>query len=419
MADPRLRQPAREGPRSRRRRANAALALTSTLLTLVAVEVVLRVAGFNDQIFTSPDPILGYSLTPGLEQRQSLEGDALVVVNEEGFRGPARPRAKPPGTFRVIVLGDSLTEGRQVEEDETWSAVAEAEMAAAPAFAGTPVEVLNFGVAGYSTAQELLMYRHRARQWAPDLVVLMVYAPNDLDDNTVGARSRHQPFFELEGDRLVLSNDFRASFSFRLRTSSAARAYDAAKRHVRLLHLGGAALRGYRNLRAPAPLRPTTPGPLFVDPDGTFAPPVEPRMVAAWHLLERLIVELAREVESDGATLLLANAPSPHAVHPDRAYRRAVEAFYRVPDLDYSERRLERLAESRGIPFLPLADVLRAEADASGQCLSGFENAVPCYGHWNQAGHRIVGRALANTVVSSRPGGLPPGEDRARLPPRP
>jgi hypothetical protein len=385
----------------------AALAVTSTLLTLVAVEVVLRGSGFTDQVFTSPDPILGYSLTPGLEQWQSLEGEALIVVNQNGCRGPARPKAKPPATVRVAVLGDSLTEGRQVGEDETYAALAEAELGACPALAATAVEVLNFGVAGYSTVHELLMYRHRARQWAPDIVVLMVYAPNDLDDNTVGARARHQPYFELAGDRLVLVDDFRSSFNFRRRTSFAAHAYDAAKRHVRLLHLGGAALRGYRNLRAPTPSRPSSSAPLFVDSDGTFAPPREPPMVAAWRLLERLIVELASEVEANGAAFILANAPSPHAVHPDLAYRQAVADFYHVPDLDYSERRLAELASAQGFAFMPLAAVMRTAADASGQCLSGFDNAVPCFGHWNQSGHRIVGAVLADAICSSRSSGGP------------
>ena len=384
-----------------RRRARWGLALASTAAILAVVEIALHMTGFNDQIFTSPDPVLGYALTPGLAQRQTLEGEALVTVNQDGFRDRDVPRAKPAGVRRVVVLGDSLTEGRQVDAGETYSAVMSNELARCSTVDGARVEVLNFGVAGYSTVQELLTYRHRARAWAPDVVVLMVYAPNDLDDNTTGARARHQPYYDLVDGELVLNTDFRASFSYRLRTSFLARAHVWGKGHVRLLHLVGAARRGYRTWRAPAAARPAGPGPLFVDPDGSFTAPTDPAMVSAWTLLERLLVELQREVERDGARLILANAPSPHAVHPDRTYRDAVASFYGVADLEYAERRLSRLAAATGVTFVPLAATLRAEADRSGQCLSGFANAVPCFGHWNQLGHRTVGVTLATALCTA------------------
>jgi hypothetical protein len=373
----------------------------STVLVLVLVEVVLRLIGFNDQVFTRPDPLLGYSLIPGLTQRQNLEGEALIEINEYGFRGRPYPKTKGPGVFRIAVLGDSLTEGRQVGENETYSAILERELAGCEALGRAAVEVLNFGVAGYSTAQELLTYRHRARQWSPDLVVLMVYAPNDIEDNTIGARKRYQPYFELDEGGLALNTDFLSSSSFRRRTSALARGYDRAKRAFRVLHLGGAGLRFYRNLTAPRPLAPTGKGPLFIDPDGTFAPATEAAVIQGWELLERLVAELDREVGADGAVLVLANAPSPHAVHPDAGYRQQVRDFYGVDNLDYSEERLHAVADLHGMPFVPLGETMRGVADRTGECLSGYDNAVPCYGHWNQLGHRVVAAEIARVVCST------------------
>ncbi len=382
------------------RRKLLALAV-STLLVLVLAEVSLRLIGFNDQVFTRPDPQLGYSLIPGLTQRQYLEGEALIEINEYGFRGHPYPKTKGPGVFRVAILGDSLTEGRQVGEHETYSATLEGELAGCEALGHANVEVLNFGVAGYSTAQELLTYRHRARLWSPDLVVLMVYAPNDIEDNTIGARKRFQPYFELDEGELVLNTDFLSSSSFRRRTSSLARAYDSAKRAFRILHLGGAGLRIYRNLTASRPLAPAGGGPMFIDPDGTFAPATEEAAIEAWELFERLVVELDREVGEDGAVLVLANAPSPHSVHPDAEYRQQVKDFYGVDNLDYSEERLHALADLHGMPFVPLGETMRGIADRTGECLSGYDNAVPCYGHWNQFGHRIVAAEIARVVCFS------------------
>ncbi len=373
----------------------------STVSVLVLAEVALRLIGFNDQVFTRPDPLLGYSLIPGLTQRQYLEGEALIEINEYGFRGRPYSKTKGPGVFRIAILGDSLTEGRQVGEHETYSANLERELAGCEALGRAAVEVLNFGVAGYSTAQELLTYRHRARQWSPDLVVLMVYAPNDIEDNTIGARKRYQPYFDFNDGELVLNTDFLSSPSFRRRTSSLARAYDRAKRAFRILHLAGAGLRVYRNLTAPKPLEPAEDGPMFIDPDGTFAAPTEEAAILRWELLERLVVELDREAGADGAVVVLANAPSPHAVHPDAGYRQQVKDFYGVDNLDYSEERLHALADLHAVPFVPLGETMRGVADRTGECLSGYDNAVPCYGHWNQLGHRVVAAEIARVVCST------------------
>lgn len=369
------------------------LALAAAVLVLV--EVLLRTAGYNDQVFTQPDSELGYSLVPGLSQLQTLEGRALVTINDDGYRGRAYPRQPRPGTLRVVVLGDSLTEGRQVGDDETYAAVAERELRACSALAGREVEVLNFGVAGYSNAQEILLYRERARSWSPNVVLLMTYVPNDLEDNTTGARRRHQPWFDLVDGRLVLDNSFRDSRSFRIENSSPARAFARVKRHVRMLHLFGGALRRWRNWRASKPGRGPGGRPSYLDPDGTFGPPPDD---LEWQLLERLVLQLNTEVAASGARFILANAPSPHAVHKDRDYREDVQRFYAVADLDYAERRLSGLAAAASVPFVPLAEPLRSEAERTGQCVSGFANAVPCYGHWNRLGHRIVGEQVAKAI---------------------
>jgi hypothetical protein len=74
--------------------------------------------------------------------------DILVVQNAYGHRG-APPRAdRPPGSRRILALGDSFTEGVQVGEADLFTArIAAAE---------PTLEVLNAGVGGYGTVQEYL-----------------------------------------------------------------------------------------------------------------------------------------------------------------------------------------------------------------------------------------------------------------------
>jgi lysophospholipase L1-like esterase len=95
-----------------------------------------------------------------------------------GLRG-AEPRASQAApVFRVLTVGDSVTFGQGVADDETLAAQLETRLARR--HEGTLVEVLNLGVPGYDTCQEYWSYRDRAPQSRHD-VVLLLYYENDTD----------------------------------------------------------------------------------------------------------------------------------------------------------------------------------------------------------------------------------------------
>lgn len=156
-----------------------------------------------EDLFIRFDPRMGWSNIPGKKTRfvrQDFEID--VSINEEGFRGRAFTPAKPPGVFRVAVLGDSYVFGHGVEEGETFAAQLEARLQT-PA---RPVEVLNLGVIGYSTDQELLLLRDRVLDWAPDLVILAIYRNDVLDNGRDTAWGLYRkPRFVRDGEALVVA----------------------------------------------------------------------------------------------------------------------------------------------------------------------------------------------------------------------
>lgn len=118
-------------------------------------------------------PGLVYELAPGARgQYAGVE----VSINALGMRGPETTREKPPGTFRIVALGDSLTFGYGVRVDEAWPAALERALAADPALpellGGRRPEVLNMGVAGYGTRDEAAVLEHKALALDPDLVIV-------------------------------------------------------------------------------------------------------------------------------------------------------------------------------------------------------------------------------------------------------
>jgi hypothetical protein len=76
-------------------------------------------------------------------------------TNSQGFRGTKEySLKKPDNKYRIIVLGDSVTIGHGVEDDETYSAVLERELSKIK-----PTEVINMAVSGFGNAEELIQLR--------------------------------------------------------------------------------------------------------------------------------------------------------------------------------------------------------------------------------------------------------------------
>src|SRR5262249_58104006 len=86
---------------------------------------------------------------------------------------------------RIAVLGDSFIEAVHVPYEQSVCAVLQQELAQHCSVAPRQqVEVLNFGMTAYGTAQELLTLREEVWRYAPDVVVLALFTGHDLSDNS-------------------------------------------------------------------------------------------------------------------------------------------------------------------------------------------------------------------------------------------
>ena len=104
-----------------------------------------------------------------------------VAINSLGFRDPREYSIeKPPGTFRILVLGDSVTFGHGATFETTYPFLLEQRLKAWRP--DVRWEVWNLGVPGYNTRQELAYLQEVGPRFQPDLVVIGFY-PNDFIDN--------------------------------------------------------------------------------------------------------------------------------------------------------------------------------------------------------------------------------------------
>jgi lysophospholipase L1-like esterase len=126
----------------------------------------------------------------GADRRAHLMGVELAT-NSDGMRDRSRPRLKPAGEFRVVVLGDSVTLGWGVEGSATYPSELERLLNLRPPH-GFPQHhhyaVLNFGVGNYNTVQEVALLKHRALDFDPDLIIVG-YFINDAEPTPVPPQS--------------------------------------------------------------------------------------------------------------------------------------------------------------------------------------------------------------------------------------
>ncbi|HEU4597610.1 MAG TPA: SGNH/GDSL hydrolase family protein [Pyrinomonadaceae bacterium] len=408
-----------------RLRVKLLVVLCGVLAGLLIFEAALRVVGYTYPLFYTPDATRGWALRPGVEGWYRKEGEAYVRINSEGLRDGEHSKQKPAGTVRVAVLGDSYAEALQVEQEEAFWSLMEERLRTCAAFGGRRVEVINFGVSGYGTAQELFTLRERVWDYSPDIVLLAVTTNNDLIDNSRALKGTDEmPYFVLREGRLVLDDSFRDNKSFRWRQSALSRAgrwLRDSLRFVQAIHQSHGALKSkldaYRERRAAAAREPkdkgaahatdtkTTPGrqapapldepgvahAIYREPTGAVADTV---WKETWEVTERLLVTLSEEVRGRGAKFLMVTLSNPIQVHPEPAARAAFQSRLGVQDLFYPERRFKALGERHGFDVFNLAPAFQLHAERNRIFLHGFGEQLG-NGHWNESGHALAGELIA------------------------
>ena len=338
------------------RRKKLILAGISILATLLFAEAALRILGVgairrgspwfaggnHPRYLFQPDPESGYALRPGFRGREIAftgEFDVPVEIGPGGLR--THPHTAPPHPS-VLALGDSMTFGEGVPADRAWTAVLERE---------TGVLVHNGGVPGHSTCQmeghaRLLLPRLRPR------LVLVTFSPQ-WDRNRC-----ESPFLYLEG-------------------------YIVSQRYLKRIHVIG--------------------GNLYLGE--TRLPGIG--AATAWAKHYSYLARLALPPLGDAARSLTREkraAPPPDYEPTVQALvsirdqaRRAGAGFLAVliesrgRDYEIDRANLETILRERGLPYLSL-DSVKADWPRL---------RYPLDQHWNEAGHREVGRLLAPRVRSA------------------
>ena len=340
---------------------NLALIIVSILVALALSEMALRIIGFK-ALYVSPerdrfwkyDSLLGWAHEPGQEGIfETPQFRTVVRINEKGLRDRQHSYERQNDTERVLVLGDSFAWGYGVEESERFSQLLEKSL---------DVEVINAGVSGYSTDQELLWYRNEGIKYDNDLVIL-VLAGNDVGDNDreIVSTIYYKPRFVLEKGQLVLKGypipktSPQGRFVYSLSKRSAL-AYFLVQRYFDLLSL-------YSKIKVNSDLANS--------PGSGISAKSEP-----FKLTTALMDEMRNIAASRKAKFMVV----------------ATDRWWNSPSRETYKDFINTL---RAEGFLVL-DV---------ESMPGFDPEVmliPDDGHWNQAGHKFVAEQIQGFIESSQ-----------------
>ena len=282
-----------------------------------------------------------------------------VIYDEDiGFRlNPAREKfnafsvrhgeiavPKPDGVYRVLFLGDSVTWAK----DGFVARVRES-------LGGRGrIEVINAGVPGYTSYQEVLFYKKYLAPVAPDLVV-WVYCLNDNHKFLHRFDEKAKMLWTAEAEETLKIRSFgdrvvsRSYLLTRLRVALAAKDEADRKRSHRFFWEGRV--------------------------DFNIAWKDE-----SWPFHEEQLLELRRVLLGQNAKLAVVAVP----YEPQFLYRS------RTKDFDYvvkPQRKLKELCERYRVPYADLFSAFAAEYDAE---RSLYKDGV----HLNEQGHRLAGREM-------------------------
>jgi lysophospholipase L1-like esterase len=361
------------------------LSITS-LLCLLVLEAAVRVIEPKKVLredFERPDPVFNHRFIPNARGNyKSLEFNVSYTINSIGLRDREISRNKPEGTKRVLILGDSFTEGNGVEAKDAFPQRLQALVDAAGL--STRWEVINAGEGSYSPLLEYLLLKKQLIDLEPNLVILAL----DLSDAYDDIHYTELATFDASGDPVAVRAEperkrgpwyVEATYSFK----------DFLKDHTRLYNFVR---------RRVAPLlvaRPDASGDLHVDKYAMIRDGYDPTKDGGWSLAFGYIERIRDLLAVRGVPLWLTVYPYGLQISP-REWNNGRVFWSFKQNRVYTtapQKQVDEWGRSEGIPVIDMTD------DFLKRSKEEFPLYFPGDGHFLPAGHAVAAEAIFRELL--------------------
>jgi len=320
-----------------------ALVLAGSLVfSILTLEFCLAVAGVGEEEYLQRDPEIGWVMIPKKHITWRHEGYSTTQVNSAGMVEREFPLEKEKNTLRIAVIGDSYVEALQVPREQNFCRLIEKTFSKDAAASGKKIEVLNFGISAYNTAQLYMRLKNLARKYNPDIVIVAesVDATRYLSPDG-GGFFRARPTFTLN-DKNELVADYSRQEAWlqspegvRVRSTAWLREHShiwgvVAKAAEQITMFVDELEKGDAKFGAPVTEKKTafekTDGPacingVFITPEAVFSPELPsvnlPHKMAAlrkwWPVHAELLRKMKKECDSAKARMVMLRLPQVNA----------------------------------------------------------------------------------------------------------
>jgi hypothetical protein len=356
--------------------ATCSVAVTYLILDLAAGWILIR--PLSPPLV--PDQVVHHRLVPdSYAEFQQRDFSYLQRVNKHGLRGQEFATEKAPGTYRVVMLGDSFTMGKGVEDDQTFSVLVERFVNEKKGPRCKTMEVLNGGVDSYAPILSFLQLKRDLQPLHPDLVVLNL----DVSDLVQEAAYRTQAVRGPDGEVVGVPQHAQSE-------SPVERIRVWTERHMfftRVLLLYANKALGYRELTVRDVVTranvETVAHTLTGDVDRT----------KQWHDIFESLANMKAYCREHGIEFLLTVYPWAHEIS-DTEWVPGRYAF--MPhDAKASHSRMRTIQELAAANEMPLLDVTPT--------FQGYRGTEPLYFkydmHWTTTGHQVMAQALGEYLT--------------------
>lgn len=348
-------------------------------------------------------PTMGWLGRPNYQGQLTREEYAHEIrFNQQGMYDTDHDFAKPPDTTRILWVGDSFAQALQVAEPETAHQQLEAMLNQRHGRPDLNFEVISSGVMGWGTGQELVYYREQGRRYQPDIVLLLFFMGNDVNNNlpghalTIDGFNCFAPYFpvcetgQLDSEPWYHVPSFEPAWA---NCSPYQKGSSSLASHVQQNSYLFARLEPLLLARNPR----RSYGQRFSLPFAALYLPEESAEVQyGWQVTEGLLQQFQHEVQADGAEFMVAIVGPREVVWLAQLTTEQLQSFYQSdPDfvgatIDYPNRRLLRFLRANDIPAL---DLQQPMIDHMAQ--TGAKLYLPIDRHWTAEGNRFAATLLA------------------------
>ena len=388
------------------------IVVLTVIACFAALEFVLqRYYSTQTGKWTAFDSMRGWRLVPG-EYWSKPPGEVnkvAIIINDFGLRSHSlsAPRSN---TKNIVVLGDSFTFAPGTALEETFP---DRLMRLLNDRVGGGWDVINAGVPGYGTSQELLLTRELSAEHHlnADIYLLMFFTDDPLDNLCLSygdlTPQPVRPSFALDerGSPVLKQlpvNDRDYEDDTLIAARRAARRQAMGFRTISLVKAWG------------EDWMQTKPGLVSFLSELGMTPrvPRMPGVLNAWYrdkvlqagvpLTSALIAQMQKEIHDRGGQLLVSMVPSPFQVYPETYVPLLEQSFPGDPVIDRFSQDKERpqrfvreMCAKAGVPFLDLLPTLLEHRETS--------LFIPRDGHLTSAGHKLVSETLLPFVMEHLP----------------